>query len=488
MRTNLIPIIESPPVLTQENIDFTLERVAHFHPDLELAGHQRYLCDLLSVKEISDITGEDLFFQNIEPAVSREELHHLAERVLGYHGNNKADAIFAVRNILNTIPKTLDDLIDYTTEERLAEFIHDAAVYASAHVGCIETQDLATTLEAVEEQFLDIPEIFINLFGNMQMDSSRELTESDIPAITERQRYLYRACDYYLNHRVGFRTNTMWLAGFINSQVFGCDQGWLHHDGSLCHERHFGFKDDDAVVKLVLLSEEYVQGYLENLEDISPEDSGYSTTATMHIDTMLYALEILVKQRMLGNSDKGQYQRITNLLEQHIDYMSLEQILMMVTLRVVQFDEIGFTEEQFSLLQKVVNQDYSNSAPKSMVLHFFDAWNFMIFGVEHIDDHTFGALFIKARYDGAAFREFASILISQLKETELTPHWHKMCTGFFTNYLHNLTVSNSDNFFLFDDILEVCKQASSLVENQFIVKTMAALGHEASAGYLQEAF
>ena len=165
MRTNLIPIIESPPVLTQENIDFTLERVAHFHPDLELAGHQRYLCDLLSVKEISDITGEDLFFQNIEPAVSREELHHLAERVLGYHGNNKADAIFAVRNILNTIPKTLDDLIDYTTEERLAEFIHDAAVYASAHVGCIETQDLATTLEAVEEQFLDIPEIFINLFG-----------------------------------------------------------------------------------------------------------------------------------------------------------------------------------------------------------------------------------------------------------------------------------------------------------------------------------
>ena len=118
MRTNVIPITAKAPTLSQENCDKIKTRISLLHPQLSKRGIDQYLCDLLSISSVDDMIGDHLSFQEVCPAVNSDELHMLANRILPYNGGDIHKAVFAARNILNTVPKRVDDLVDYVTKER----------------------------------------------------------------------------------------------------------------------------------------------------------------------------------------------------------------------------------------------------------------------------------------------------------------------------------------------------------------------------------
>jgi hypothetical protein len=214
----------------------------------------------LHIDSLDDITSDLVTFQNIEPAVSSEELQILAERILPYNDNSIEKAKFSVRNILNTVPKSLDDLIDYSTPERLQDFI--STVFRESFVSIDHLGSKIQTLAQLSQIMKKEPTFLIDIICNSQMDIARQIPLEDTPGITDRQKMLYNACNYYLNHKIGFACNSVWLACYLSSQKFGCSSGWLHIDGELCNNRNFGLKDDAAVVKLILGSLAYISQFL----------------------------------------------------------------------------------------------------------------------------------------------------------------------------------------------------------------------------------
>lgn len=473
MLTNSTSITVKPPLMNAENVHFMLERVGMLFPELPKEGAEQCLCDLLSIESIDDLSDENVVFQNIEPAVSRSELRELSERILGYCGNDQAKAIFAVRNILNTVPQRLDDLIDYTTEERLKEFLADA------QVGALSLEPLKC-LDDVEAEFAVKPDVYVNLFGNSQMEKSRNIPDVDLPALTTRQRYLYKAADYYLNHRAGFRTNTMWLAYFLSSDVFGCAAGWLHRDGELCQERHFGFKDDDAVIKLVLMSEQFIYECFSNNEQ--GED-----VLNMYIDAVISALKY-ASTRNHFDVEFGYYEMKAFQLHQIADsiapYMQEHHRLKMAGVKALSWDPNGITREFFDLLKSVVAKDYGTEGPGDDIMPFFDAWNFLAFDMQTQGKKPLAMRFIQSSAKPAILVEFASLLIEYLRDESIEDVWRNMFEGYFTNYLYLLVNSHSDSKILFDEILQVSIDASLLVDNGDVIRTMAELGHKPSQDYL----
>ena len=332
MRTNYSSIVTVPPRLNEENVQAILDRISALHPALDGEGVRQYLCDLLHIKTTGEIVDREVVFQNTEPSVSSSDLHRLAERILPYNGYDMSRAVYATRNILNTVPESLDDLIDYTTKERLAKFISNAIDILTplqlSVESCTTLEELVTEIGHFDGESTNF---FIDLIGNSEMDASRLLSPQEMPGSTERQKMLYKAADYYLNHKIGFRCNTIWLACFISSQMYGCSCGWLHLDGQLCNDRHFGFKDDRSVPKLVIQSLGYINNVFKNYRDTNycfgQEDT--QNTVTLYMNTLLFSLDILLQQSLLSKKDNYvEYSTIFGVITENIDLLNQQQRLL----------------------------------------------------------------------------------------------------------------------------------------------------------------
>jgi hypothetical protein len=485
-------ITQHPPCLNEESIENIYQRIAHFFPNLDDTGKKQFLSELFNVRCIDECISDEYVFQNIEPAVDRAELNELAERIIGYTGYSLVKAKQVVRNVLNTIPKHLDDLIDYTTEARLKEFKESASLYLSAHAG---SEKHLTTLKEIEDAFEHLPDVAITVFGNSQMDESRAISDDMIDAYTDRQKMLYRACDYYLNHRVGFKTNTMWLACFISSNNFGCLDGWLHRDGKLCHNRHFGFKDDDAVVDLIISSLSYLEGYfeqqLQNAGIYTEETKSISRVGSMYIDVMIDAVEYLVKcKNTKGKAVDYAYKCIVDMLNDVPSSMlrNSRQELKLLTHEVAFNGVSSFTHHQFDLLSDLVKEDFGTQGPPEGMYIYFDAWNFMTYGSQYDINVMLGPLFLRSNYHGPSLTELSNFVAAQLKKGDLEEHWENMFIGYYSNYFFTLVNKNSHSHFLFNEILAALLDVRRFVDNTDVVRTMAELGHKPSRQAINEYF
>ncbi|AUC88325.1 hypothetical protein CW735_09085 [Alteromonas sp. MB-3u-76] len=479
-------ITQHPPRLNEESIENIYQRIAHFFPNLDDTGKKQFLSELFNVRCIDNCISDEYVFQNIEPAVDRAELNELAERIIGYTGYSLVEAKQVVRNVLNTIPKHLDDLIDYTTEARLKEFKESASLYLSVHAG---SEKHLTTLKEIEDAFEHLPDVAITLFGNSQMDASRAINLDMIDAYTDRQKMLYWACDYYLNHRVGFKTNTMWLASFISSNSFGCMDGWLHRDGKLCNNRHFGFKDDDAVVDLIKSSLNYLDEYFERQLGYvgvgSEEATSFCRIGFMYIEAMLDAVEYLAKCREVADLA---YKDIVDLLSEYSLLLNDRQELKLLTHEVA-FDGVtSFTHRQFELLSDLVKEDFGTQGPPEDMYFYFDAWNFMAYASQYNINIMLGPLFLRSNYHGPSLTELSNFVAAQLKKGDLEEHWENMFIGYYTNYFFTLVNKNSHSHFLFDEILAALLDVRRFVDDTDVVRTMAELGHKPSQQAMSEYF
>jgi hypothetical protein len=473
MLTNIIPITTKAPTLSRDNIDKILIRINTLHPSLNKKGKESYLCDLLNIENLKDITGEFLTFQETEPAVSSAELHELAERVLPYNDNNIHKAIFSARNILNTVPKSIDDLADYTTQERLREFIGSllsrTIMGINVDVGSITNiDDLVDVLEGEEKDFIEFA-------CNEQMDEFQKLSTDDNMGITHRQRMLYAVSNYYLNHRVGFECNSIWLAIFINHQTFGCSSGWTHINGDLCESLHFGFKDEKSIPKLILSSLDYIDAIFKK----SRSNTEVTSTVHLYIETLISAIEILNTKRLCDKEDnRTDSNTIHSLLQNNKDLLSQKQKLRWVTVGLMEQEGIGFSNDQFRLLNEVINEQ--EGEPEKQYQHFFDAWNFFVFDHQTIKAYKLAPLLLRANYESNAMDEFSDIIINHINDDDLPSHMKDIFFGYFKGYLWNTVNENSDSHYLYDAILKTSLKASNIVDNGHVIRLMAEFGHKSS--------
>jgi uncharacterized protein YggL (DUF469 family) len=485
--TNIIPITVKAPALSVGNIDIILSRIQKIHPQIKKEGAVEYLCELLNIENLSDITGDFLLFQETQPAVSSSELHQLAQRILPYNDNDIHKAIFSARNILNTTPKHLNDLIDYVTYERQQAFIADVlnkTITGLHHpVGCVDTVEELAALLGGEDS------LFIDMICSEQMEANQRIPQDELPGVTERQRMLYNAGNYYMNHLVGFECNTIWLACFMNSQIFGCSSGWLHRDGALCNAIHFGFKDEMRVPELVVSSKKYILSLFSAAieQKKSNAQSELDKTVRLYIQTLIFSLEILLKQRLQYDADNHQdYYLINQILEDNMVLLDGGQKLSLSTIELIQQEGLGFTQEYFDLLSSFVEKHPDGEVTDKHLISMFDAWNFFVFDAHESKDCGLAPLFLKAKYYEEDLEKFSSILLDFLEGGELDDHNNNLFKGFFVNYLHMMVNENSDTHFLFDTIFNISVDAGGCVDNTHVILAMAELGHKKSMLFIAE--
>ena len=480
MFKNVPSIVEASPVLGKESVMSMLERARKFHPNLNAEGVERYICDLFCLKKVDDLITRHVRFENIHPSLSSEELHALAERVTPYHDNDIHHAIFAVRHILDSVPKSLDDLIDYTTQENLNEFYLDAQLLTFK-------EEAFYSLEEVRKAFLSTEKEAVYVFGNYRMDASKKNCKYSSPAPTEQQGILFAAADYYLNHRVGFRTNSIWMACFLSSGDFGCRTGWLHRNGEWCNKRHYGFKDDKGALELVLQSEEYLVTHLSK----GPRDEDELSLFHMYVDTILDCQEYVIKQMLsdLENAESkylNSLQRLRGILSRSATPTTEEQDLRFYFLtRLVRLEE-KIDDRLVALMSGVLEKDREDGPPPKAVLKFYDAWNFLAFE-QHIGKGShFGKLawlFLQAGFVPGCIEKVAVFFIKTLSTGNLENPWKDIFMGFFSNYMYALVNENSSSFLMYDEIFEVSLNAACVVDTSHVIALMAALGYPKAIEY-----
>lgn len=484
MQTNSISILNCSPIYSEDNIKSIIFRINELHPRISSENVDQYLLDLFNVKSIEEIMGDFLVFEEVEPALSSIELHVFAERIIAYNDNDINKAIFSARNILNSIPKSIDDLIDYVTQERKNEFIE--AVLGKSIAAAGESIESILTIDNLADAVSEEYSFVIDMICNDEMDRCRQIPNEDTPGNTERQKLLFNAGNYYLNHKIGFKCNSAWLACFVNSQVFGCAHGWLHHNGKICNDVHFGFKDDRSSLRLVLESLEYMDELLTSYEAEKKQE--VAQTAMLYIQTLIFSLELLLKDNLLnGNDNTEDYERIKVVLYSHSRILSDEHLLMIVTLEIIQKAELEMSDNQLELMRKII-QDYTEKGtePPEHLMFFFDAWNFFTFDVMNLNIYRLGPLFLRSRFYSESLIEMSDILLEQVKNNDLSEVYENMFLGFFDNFLHILVNENSDSHFLFDAIFEVSLKVNETINCEKIIRLMAELGHLKSMNYITD--
>ena len=448
------------------------------HPQLSKRGIDQYLCDLLSISSVDDMIGDHLSFQEVCPAVNSDELHMLANRILPYNGGDIHKAVFAARNILNTVPKRVDDLVDYVTKERFDDFAKTAL--ECSIVGGGKDPKKYDSLDKLATLFSRETPLIIDMFCNSQMERSREIDFEQQPGITYEQKMLFSAANYYLNHAIGFKCNTVWLACFLGSQSFGCPAGWVHGDGQLCQSLHFGFKDDVGMVELTLSSLEFISDFFNDAREES-EDERFST-AVLYMQTLIFTLDCITKQ-LVDDKDYADSDRLNDLLtviDANDDFINHENRLLLFTLEMVTSEMYELTDNHVGLLQLEVTERDRSSPPPKHILSQFDAWNFMVFESQYSQDITIAPLFLASKYDVSALDELADKLLSIYSNGDGQKKFNELIVGFFQNYLFSLINENSDDMGMYDDILTILKTAALVITDLEImpaIQIMAELGH-----------
>lgn len=487
MITSKISITECVPAFTYESYNDTLDRIAKLFPVLSDESWWQLFYDLFSLSDTDRETFEENIYisapyNELEPALSSQELRVMAERIIGYCNNDIDDAIYHVRNILNCIPKSVDDLYDYVPkfevddfEERLRSAL---SIHGMAQVSLSEPDKLKEM----------VPTVLIEAFCNEEMERFQSKPLSANPGITERQKMLNVAGKYYLNHLVGFQCNSAWLASFLEYSDFGCPQGWIHKDGSLCEGRHFGFKDEKSVPKLVDAGFQYIKTILHNSDAnarIHQQDE-IDHTASMYIDTLISTMDILLRdyfQNRESPEDKicQQYHIISDLIEEHIHLLSdLQYILYKTTSHV--YKGVPLCREDLKRYADMV--ECQQGKPNQRFLHLFDAWNFLIIGVNQFDTTMLFELFIRGRYEDDKLYDFSQFLLGSLSNEALPENAEDLFKGFFENFLYQAVNANSDTHFLYDVIFASALQAVQFgLETDDTLMLMAKLGYDRAMEY-----
>ncbi len=473
MRTNTISITELAPCYTHSNLKLILNRIKTLHPKISDKCAEQYLSDLLNVDSVDELINDNLKYQEIEPAVDAKELRTLAKRILSYNDNDLAKAIYSARNILNTVPRQVSDLEDYLTEERKLSLYLELSTAAVCEGGKLPPK--VTSLSQLKSILEKADNVIIDLIANSAMQTIQAIPMDEHPGLTPRQKMLSLTAVYYVNSEVGFQCNSIWLASFIHNEKWGCVSGWVHRDWGFCNGRHFGFKNEDDVIRLVGRSIDYIDRILSSNDD--------DTTVKLYIDTLIAALKICKKNYLRFQIETPEVSEINRLLEKHSSIMNDAQQLRYHTVSLLcELDTVrGVPRDHFQNVLEFINQEHTKIDTIDHLM--FDYYHFVIADFEHVKtkDFMLGSSFLLSGISPQKLKHLGDTVLDSLTTTKTDENVNGLFAGFLIGYLWSLINTDSNEQFMFDVILDLSKRALPLypeiIRN---IRFMAELGHLAS--------
>ena len=259
----------------------------------------------------------------------------------------------------------------------------------------------------------------------------------------------------------------------------------MHVDGTPCHNTHFGFKDDVSSARLIIESIAHIKQLLSSAKNIylngeDVDNKGLINTANVYLESLIFTLGFLTKQRFSGVDNTEDFITLSDIISENGEMLEQGQLLVCMTITHIYNGYAFIDDEYIDTLQNVIDSSSEDTPPPNYLLPYFDAWNFFVFEIKETESVTLTPLFLKANYCGDSLIEFSKRLLGYLEESALSEFYERMFKGFFTNYLFMSINQNSDNQFLFDEILAVSLLAKDSVDNNHIIQAMAELGHKLS--------
>lgn len=449
MQTNQIPVTKLAPIYPSDHITVLRQRVSEAAPNIPLDERDVLLCDLYGINRISDL--EDLestiSWPEYQPALSSEELHQMASRIKGLVGDtseNGTHALWVTRNILNCVPRTINDLKDYVLDDSLVA-INMSFLLGTKH---LEIPDLPEA-RFYDEAMKGRDDAEINIVGGIAMEHFQQKSVDSLECITYRQQVLSRAAEFYTLHRYGFTTGSLWLANFTNLIDFCCCPE------PNCPGRHFGFLDVEGSAEIVLKAIPYIEKTIkESAKSISvPGHMPVDEIASSYVELTLYTAESLIMvdsgradgnrcAKLLGFALKHQtlmneinHIRLIRILHVFSDLYGdqvLKQVGMNRSVLEKAFEQSAFAFEE--LIKSLKSDD--EPARKEMIL--YDSQNFLRAGGT-ILNWDYGmklqAGFLNALYSPSHYNDFTTQVKALLEENK---DLHKNVNALFESYLANI--------------------------------------------------
>jgi len=308
--SSFIPISSEAPIYPQSHIDVMLARVATHFPEMSSDAATMFLCDLFNVTgfpELLDVDGYQDRYE-LQPAVSSSELDDLTRRVLPYFDPalSAFDQKRVVRGVINCVPKTLDDLVDYLHPEDVSK-INGVFSTAIKLPGSMEKEFAYRIEQPLPELMADPNHDAVQVAGSVVMTMQNEKGCPVDDAMPERQNILRRAAEFYLLHLYHCPVASLWLAKYLNPLTF------CHCSNTECEGRAFGFADAHAMVKLVLQNLGYIEDLFQRDEkDVVTEKSiSLGGLKTEYLALIMDAVEVL----LTIDQEREQPQDVKRLLE-----------------------------------------------------------------------------------------------------------------------------------------------------------------------------
>lgn len=145
-----------------------------------------YLSDLFAKNDITQSLSEEAVVDDFSPSMTSQQLTDFAERVVGYHSGDIDKAKISVRNVMNCLPREVDDLIDYATETRKSEFISNIKNRLGSH---LVKNNSITTLDSLRDVVSDLPQELIDMACNAEMRMFQSIPSQDQEGLTHQQKY-----------------------------------------------------------------------------------------------------------------------------------------------------------------------------------------------------------------------------------------------------------------------------------------------------------
>jgi len=452
MRTNMISIVDMAPIYPQEPYLKMVQRLQDQVEGLGFESATEALDALFNVGNSDSLVDSEgvITEYELEPAINQDELATLAERLRkALEGHSDLDlrkAKVIVRNTINCVPRSLEDLVDYVEPETVG-FINTGFF--------IESPDMAGEDEERRMSFIDNDVAKVDpgrrdfLLG-MAHESLVDQPLESHAGLTNRQRLLERAGVYYTLHRYGQPTASLWLARFLNPFRFcSCP----NFD---CGARHFGFTDPMSSAVLVLENLPYIESLLHRSNKFAPLCEGMTAEKICenHLSDVLFAAEAF----MLIDQERLEATNISKMLDfagKHLELMDeLHQIRFLKVVLTFQdiynggYEQINFLKQPSEdiLVESIKRfQNYvaaNPGRPSLEMLTLWDANNFLAVG-QDIGDMSMGVrlhnLFLRTMYEPDAYVEMSEIIIDLVYEyPDLSDFSVRIMQGFLTNYSYVL--------------------------------------------------